>query len=141
MAIGKWFIPRKVRRVAHPVGYAKRRMTPKPVRKVMQVRHPLGTLSSAATLSVVGSKRTSKRSRRAGTTTRAARTMPPARLTTSRRPKARRRRIVLRLVVLEVLFLGSAAFAYTVGNVALDVFVSLVALWGGALLLSVVLRP
>lgn len=52
MAIGKWFIPRNVRRVAHPVGYAKRRVTPKPVRTVMQLRHPLGTASSAATLAV-----------------------------------------------------------------------------------------
>jgi len=45
MAIGKWFIPRHVRRVAHPVGYAKRRVTPKPVRTVMQLRHSLGTAS------------------------------------------------------------------------------------------------
>jgi hypothetical protein len=117
-------------------------MTPKPLSTVMQVRHPLGTLSSAATLSVVGSKTTSKRSRRAGSTTRAvARTLPPpARLTSSRRLKQAKRRRVALLVVLLVLFLGSAAFTYTIGNVALDVFVSLVVLWVGALLLSVVLR-
>ena len=49
MAIFKWFLPRKVRRVAHPVGYAKRRMTPKPVRSTLYVRHPVGTATSAAT--------------------------------------------------------------------------------------------
>jgi hypothetical protein len=45
------------------------------------------------------------------------------------------------LIVLMVPFLGLAALAYTIGNVALDVFVSLVVAWVTALLLSVVLRP
>ena len=64
----------------------------------------------------------------------------PASLLAPRRPKpARRRRLVL--IVLMVPFLGLAALAYTIGNVAVDVFVSLVVAWVTALLLSVVLRP
>ena len=47
MAILKWFVPRKIRRVAHPVGYARRRLTPKPVRAVGSARHPVGTATSA----------------------------------------------------------------------------------------------
>jgi hypothetical protein len=62
MAIFRHFVPRSVRRVAHPVGHAKRRMTPKAVRQVMYVRHPVGTVTSAATLSVIRSRGTSKRS-------------------------------------------------------------------------------
>jgi hypothetical protein len=49
VSVLKWFVPRKVRRVVHPVGYAKRRLTPKPVRAVYYVRHPVGTTTSAAT--------------------------------------------------------------------------------------------
>jgi hypothetical protein len=32
MAIFRWFIPRPVRRVMHPVRSTRRRLTPKPVR-------------------------------------------------------------------------------------------------------------
>ncbi len=53
MAVLKWFVPRTVRRVAHPVGYAKRRVTPKQLRAAGYVRHPVGTATSAATLSVL----------------------------------------------------------------------------------------
>jgi hypothetical protein len=49
VAILKWFIPHKVRRVMHPVGAAKRAVTPKAVRNVMYVRHPVGTATSIAT--------------------------------------------------------------------------------------------
>jgi hypothetical protein len=45
---------------------------------------------------------------------------------------------VLLLIALVVLFLGLAAFAYTIGNVALDVLVSIVlVLWAGTLLSAV----
>jgi hypothetical protein len=49
MAIFRWFVPRKVRRVMHPVGSTKRRLTPKPVRTAFYVRHPVGTATSAVT--------------------------------------------------------------------------------------------
>lgn len=58
MAIMKWFVPRKARRVLHPVSYAKRRATPKPVRQAMYLRHPVGTTTSAATRRAIrGGKR------------------------------------------------------------------------------------
>jgi hypothetical protein len=49
MAIIRWFVPRKVRRVAHPVRSTKRRLTPKPIRTAYYVRHPTGMAMSAAT--------------------------------------------------------------------------------------------
>jgi hypothetical protein len=49
LSILKWFIPSKVRRVAHPIGYTKRRLTPKPVRMVHYAFHPVGTATSAGT--------------------------------------------------------------------------------------------
>jgi hypothetical protein len=49
VAIFRWFIPRKVRRVMHPVRSTKRRLTPKPVRKALYTRHPVGTATSAVT--------------------------------------------------------------------------------------------
>jgi hypothetical protein len=49
MVILRWFVPRKVRRVMHPVRSTRRRLTPRPIRKALYVRHPLGTATSAAT--------------------------------------------------------------------------------------------
>jgi hypothetical protein len=57
MAVLKWLVPRKVRRVMHPVRSTKRRLTPEPVRAVLYARHPLGTASSAATRRVIRPQR------------------------------------------------------------------------------------
>ena len=67
MSVLKWFVPRKVRHVAHPLGYAKRRLTPKPVRVVQQARHPVGTATSAATIRVIRGGRRGARSKRPAT--------------------------------------------------------------------------
>ncbi len=37
----------------HPVGYAKRRMTPKPLRAAYYAKHPVGTTTSALTRRVL----------------------------------------------------------------------------------------
>lgn len=57
MAILRWFVPRKVRRVVHPVRSTKRRLTPKPVRTVYYARHPIGTATSAVTRRAVRGRR------------------------------------------------------------------------------------
>ena len=58
MAIFRWFLPRSVRRATHPVGYAKRALTPKPLRAGYYARHPVGTTTSAVTRKAVyGRKR------------------------------------------------------------------------------------
>ncbi len=50
MSFLRGFLPRPVRRVIHPVrsatGSMKRRITPKPIRKVLYARHPVGTATT-----------------------------------------------------------------------------------------------
>lgn len=53
MAILRWFVPRPVRKAMHPVASVKYAATPRVVKKAMHVRHPVGTLTSAATLSAM----------------------------------------------------------------------------------------
>lgn len=52
MSFRRGLLPRPVRRALHPVrstaGSIKRRATPKPVRTVMYVRHPIGTATTRA---------------------------------------------------------------------------------------------
>jgi len=54
-------IPRKVRRIAHPIRAVKRAVTPKPVKKVLRgvsiVRNPLGNAAYAVERSVFTKKR------------------------------------------------------------------------------------
>jgi hypothetical protein len=57
MAIFRWFVPRKVRRVVHPVRSTRRQLTPKPVRAVHYARHPVGTATSAATTRALRARR------------------------------------------------------------------------------------
>jgi hypothetical protein len=56
MSFRRGFLPRPVRRAMHPVrstaGSVKRRVTPKPVRKVQYARHPIGTATTRAGRSV-----------------------------------------------------------------------------------------
>lgn len=51
MSFLRGFLPRPVRRAVHPVhstaGSMKRRATPRPLRKVQQARHPVGTATTA----------------------------------------------------------------------------------------------
>jgi hypothetical protein len=63
VAIFRWFVPQKVRRVAHPVRSVKRQLTPKPVRAVYYARHPVGTATSAVTRRALQPQR-SKRARK-----------------------------------------------------------------------------
>ncbi len=56
-----WFLPRNVRRGTHSVGYAKRAVTPKPLRAGYYVRHPVGTTTSAVTRRALGYGRRKRR--------------------------------------------------------------------------------
>jgi hypothetical protein len=53
MAVFRWFLPRKARRVLHPVKSTKKRLTPRPIRVTQYARHPFGTSTSAVTRRVV----------------------------------------------------------------------------------------
>ena len=61
MAVFRWSLPRSVRGATHPVGYVKRRMTPKPLRAGYYVRHPVGTTTSAVTRRALGYGRRKRR--------------------------------------------------------------------------------
>jgi hypothetical protein len=56
MSLLRGLLPRPVRRAMHPVrsplGSAKRRVTPKPVRHAFLMRHPVGTATTHAGRSV-----------------------------------------------------------------------------------------
>ena len=53
---------RAARAVKNPVGYARRQVTPKPVKKALKVAHPIGTIETAAADAVnrTGSKKSTK---------------------------------------------------------------------------------
>lgn len=57
MSILRYLIPRPARIIMHPLGATKRALTPRPIRKLGQARHLIGTLTSAATLDLVGHRR------------------------------------------------------------------------------------
>jgi hypothetical protein len=57
MSVLRWFLPRPVRRVMHPVRSARRAVTPRPVRAVYYARHPIGTATSAVTRRAVRGRR------------------------------------------------------------------------------------
>jgi len=52
MSFKRGFLPRPVRRAMHPVrstsGSVKRKVTPRPIRKVQYARHPIGTATTRA---------------------------------------------------------------------------------------------